>query len=203
MIEISIENKSIQMYTDWSEITFGTYIDIININKDKFSDMEKGVRILAALSLNNKEEALEMLFKLTPQQFEELSEYFTWLKEDFQTYIDNYKFEEKESFEIDGQNYVIKKDFDKLNMGEMVSLEVYLQNFKNLDPFEIAFGLLFRKVGPDGSFKEFDEVDFLETIHALKDKVKLVDVFKYISFFLGGGKSSTTKNLQGFSVRKL
>lgn len=202
MLKVNIEDREYKVCSDWSEILFGQYIDILNIYKDKYTDIEKGLRFIAAMIIDgNKDEFLSDLFKLSPSDFQTLTTYCEWVKEDINKLIDQSS--EVKSFEIDGNSYVIKDNYDKLDMGEMLSVELLIQNNKSLDPLEIAFGVLFRKADENGKPVEFSEEEFVNIITGLRNKVKLIDVYKYISFFLRGEKNSTTKNTQGFSVSRI
>ena len=86
-------------------------------------------------------------------------------------------------------------------IGETVSIETLIANNKNLDPLEVAFGVLLREVDENGVEKKFNEDDFLYVIEQLKTKVMLLDVYNVISFFLSTDKSSS-KTSKGYSIHK-
>jgi hypothetical protein len=196
MIELTIEDKTFNIAESWSEITFQQYIDIINIAKENINELEKAVKIIAFVS-DKPEECEQHLLKIERTDFEELAKWFEWTSKT----IENFK-EEKDFVEIDGKKYKIKKDYNKLSLGEMISVETLISNNKNLEPFEIAFGVLLRETLEDGSEKEFNEDDFLHIIKELKSRVMLMDVYNHISFFLSGVQTSTTETSKAFSIRK-
>ena len=195
MIKLQIEGSEYELAREWSEISFAQYIEVVNINKDKWNDLEKAVKIIAHIS-NKPAECEQSILKLSKEDFEELASYFVWTNHP----IDEFK-SEKDFLEIDGKKYKIKKDYNKLSLGEMISVETLIENNKNLDAFEVAFGVLLREVDEDGKEKEFNEDVFIDVIQNLKTKVMLLDIYNHISFFLSGVQISTTQNLKGFSIQ--
>ena len=195
MIKLEIEGSEYELAREWSEISFAQYIEVVNINKDKWNDLEKAVKIIAHIS-NKPAECEQSILKLSKEDFEELASYFVWTNHP----IDEFK-SEKDFLEIDGKKYKIKKDYNKLSLGEMISVETLIENNKNLDAFEVAFGVLLREVDEDGKEKEFNEDVFIDVIQNLKTKVMLLDIYNHISFFLSGVQISTTQNLKGFSIQ--
>jgi len=197
MINLTIEDQSFVLAESWSEITFSQYITIINITKDEhLNETLKAVKIISYIS--DKPEACEKsLLNISREDFESLAEHFEWT---------NRKIEEdsvkKEFLEIDGKQYKIKSDYNKLTLGEMISVETLIEHNKNMDPFEIIFGILLREV-VDGKEKEFNEDDFFYVISKLQDKVMLLDVYNCISFFLSGVQKSTTPISKAFSIQHL
>ncbi len=136
------------------------------------------------------------MYQLTEDEFGEIATHFEWTNKS----LEDVK-EEKEFLYIDGKKYKIKKNNNKLTIGEIVSIETLIAQNKNLDPLEIAFGILLREVNVDGTEKEFNEDDFLHTISELQTKVMLIDIYNCISFFLSGEKNSTEIS-KGFSIKK-
>jgi len=198
MIKLTLNENEYILADDWSDVNFGQYIDILNIQQDSFEDLEKSIKMLAALS--DKPNELEVdLYEMDIQEFKELSESMSWINTDFKEEAN--KAEAKDKFEIDGKQYVIKKTYNKLTLGEMVSVETLLKN-PNFNHQEIALGVLLREV-VDGKEKPFNEDDFMYVINTLKYKINLIGVYNYITFFLSGVGTSTTKNSKGFSVVKI
>lgn len=196
MINLEIEGKEFQLASDWSEITFGQYIDIINVNKDNsLNDLAKAVRIVAHIS-NKPEECESSLLELSKDDFESLAKEFEWTNKEITAIAS-----EKETLEIDGKTYKIKKDYNRLTLGEMISVEELISHNKNLDAFEVAFGVLLREVDENGNEKGFDGDVFNFVVTKLQSKVMLLDVYNYITFFLRGVQKSTTKTTKGYSIR--
>lgn len=202
MIIVNIEDKEFKIASKWEDVTFGQYINVLDIKNDSFSNYHKSVEMVAAIS-NDREVIKPMLYALDINHFNELGEHLKFLSKPFDKEVKRVnKGKTSKKFLINGKEYVIKNDYDKLTVGEMISGEILIQTNKNLHPLEIAYGVLFREVGEDGKPMEFSEEGFIHVITHLKDKVKLLDIYSYISFFLSGDKNSTTKPSQGFSIRK-
>jgi hypothetical protein len=197
MLNLTIEDQSFQLAESWSEITFSQYLDIINILKDEgLNELLKSVKIISYIS-DKPEECEAKILKISKEDFESLTTYFEWTNKKIDEYAT-----EKESLEINGKQYRIKKEHNKLTLGEMVSIETLIEHNKNLDPFEVVFGVLLREV-VDGKEKEFDEEDFIKIITELMDKVMLLDIYSHITFFLSGAQKSTSKISKGFSIHQM
>lgn len=195
MIEVTIEDKVFELAENWEDITFAQYLDVSNLGKDEgLTDLLKAVKIIASLS-DKPAQCEEYLLKMDKQDFEELAGYFLWTNKQIADVS-----EPKDHVLIEGKKYHIKKDYNKLTIGEMASIEGLIANNKNLDPMEVVFGVLLRE-DVDGKEKDFNEDDFLYILTSLKEKVMLMDIYSHISFFLSGVEkySKTTK---GFSVQK-
>ena len=197
MINLTIEDKNYILAESWAEITFDQYINIINIAKeDKMSEFERAIKIVAQLS-NQPIECEEYILKLEKSDFEEMASYFEWASKPIEEVA-----AAKDILEIDGRTYKIKNEYNKLSIGEMISVETLIANEKSLDPFEIVFGVLLREI-VDGKEKEFNEDDFIYIVSKLKTKVMLLDVYNHISFFLSGVQKSITPTTKTFSIRKM
>lgn len=193
MIEIKIENKKFTLPIDWTEVTFKQFINIISVQNDNLnSEIESFVKILTALS--DDKTMTEYLNQMSIDDFNKLKGYFNWLFDDFdpKKHKSNKKF-----FEIDGEKWKIKEDFNKLSVGEMVSLEIMIKDSKlDLTPYEIAFGILFRKVDENGKEEKFNADDMINIILNHSNKIYVTDVINQLDFFLDGDQTSTTKNSQ-------
>ena len=197
MLNLTIEDQSFVLAESWSEITFSQYITIINITTDEsLNEILKAVKVISCIS--DKPEACEKcLLNISREDFESLGDHFEWTKRKIEQ--DSVQ---KEFLEIDGKTYKIKKEYNKLTLGEMISVETLIANNKNMNQFEVVFGVLLREV-VDGKEKEFNEDDFLYVISKLQDKVMLLDVYNCISFFLSGVEMSTTKTSKAFSIQQM
>lgn len=197
MVKVTIEDKEFVFAETWSEIYFNQYIDMIKILKEENeNDLEKSVKIIAHIS-DKPEECMDYLMRLSQEDFEMLAKEFEWTNKQIDTVA-----EEKEFIEIDGKKYKIKKNYNKLSLGEMVSIETLIGMNKNLDPFEVAFGVLLRELNDDGTEKPFNPDEFVSIINKLQKKVLLMDVYNYITFFLRGAQTST-KHTPGYSIQKM
>lgn len=191
MIEVRIDEKVFTLPGDWEEVTFKRFIGLISIQEDGMnSELEIFVKALTALSGDLSFGAY--LNKMSIDDFNNLKEYFNWITEEF----DSKKYKsETNLFDIDGQKWKIKDNFSKLSVGEMVSLELMLKDKKmDLTPYEIAFGVLFRRIDAQGNEVAFNADDMVNIILNYSDDIYVTDVISKLDFFLSGENASTTKN---------
>ena len=196
MIELTIDGNSYDIAENWDEISFSKYIQLTHLNKDEnLNEITRAISIIAALS-NDPEPLEKALYQLTQEEFNDIATNFEWTNQPIEKFC-----VEKETIEIDGKTYKIKKNYNKLTLGELVSVETLIAQNKNLDQLEIVFGVLLREIDADGNEKDFNEDDFFFVISELQTKVMLVDVYSCISFFLSGDKSFS-KTSKGYSIQK-
>jgi hypothetical protein len=198
MIKLIIEKNEFMLADTWNEVNFGQYIDILFIQENKWTDLQKTVKIISAIS-DKPKELEEVLYKADYEDLIELTKMMSWVNDDFVS-ISNAT-PTKDIFTINGKEYVIKKNYNKLALGEMISLETLFNN-PNYHQQEIVVAILLREV-VDGVESDFNETTFYEILDTLKYEINLVDVYKYITFFLSGDKTSTTNGTRGFSIIKM
>jgi hypothetical protein len=198
MIKLKIDEQEFLLADEWSEVNFGQYIDILVIQENKWSDLQKSIKIISAVS-DNPVELEKALKKVTLDDLGELTDMISWISKDFIEMTKN--IEPKDKFFIDGKEYVIKKNYNKLSIGEMASLEELMKTGKYHNQ-ELAIGILLREV-IDGKEKEFNDEDFYNILEVLKYKINLIDVYKYIVNFTNGEATSTIKVSKSFSVVKV
>jgi hypothetical protein len=191
MIEIKIEQRVFTLPLNWEEVTFKKFIDIIQVQQDTLnSELDVYVKILTSLS--GEKEFDQALRSMDFEDFSQLKTYFSWITEDLDS--DKYKSKE-EVFLIDGEKWKLKNDLHTLNVGEMVSLEMMVRDNKlDLTPYEIAFGVLFRRVDEDGNELPFKAEDMVKIIIDYSDKIFVTDIIGKLAFFFDGEKTSSTKN---------
>lgn len=200
MKRLKIEDKEFELCNCWEELTFGQYIDLASISQEEENTpLEKTAKYIAAIS-NDFEVCLDYLYRLTPEDFKELQAHFDFLNKEIGEDIKKHPISDTLTFE--GKTYKLKKNYDKLSLGEVVNLETILKTQPHLTQFEVGFGILIREIDEAGNEKEFSEESFVETIQTLKDKVKLVQVYSLLAFFLNGEKEYI-KTTKGFSVEEI
>ena len=194
MLRLKLDTQEFTFPSAWEEVTFRQFIDIINIKQDTFNSQIDGfVKVIGTLSDTS---AVEAVRKLSITDFYTLRTYFEWLNTDPKE-SDSQK-KKKATFKIGDETWTIKDNFQNLTVGEAVSLEILLQDKAlDLNPMEIAFGILFRRLDPvTGSPITFNGDDLNKIIKEHSKKIFITDVFSIISFFLRGDKTSTTKLTQ-------
>jgi len=201
MITLTINDKDYNIANSYEELSLGQYIDIIKVSESKVQLDSTAADIKVISLLSDSPEALEkILWDFNMDDFKELLTHFTWVNDT--TVLEKYKsLEPKQIIEIEDGNYTIINNYNKLSLGEVISFETLLkQENSDLHRLDVAFGLLLRPV-VDGKQVKFTQEVF-DQIIKIKYKVKVIDIYASISFFLTGEKQSTTKNTKAFSIRK-
>jgi hypothetical protein len=121
----------------------------------------------------------ELIYLLTQEQFLEVVEKVKFTNEEIVSEL-------KESILVEGEEYFIKKDFDKLNMGEIISIESLLkQSDGDLSKCMSKLLCVFlRKKKENGNLESFKN-SFMER-EELFDNVMITDVNNLFVFFSNG-----------------
>lgn len=201
MITLEINGKEFNIASSYEELSLGQYIDIIKAgeSKQQLEATESDIKMICLLS--DKPSELEpLLWDFSIEEFKELTGEFTWVSD--QTLLEDLKkLKPLDKINIEDKEYVIVSNYNKLSLGEVISFETILkQEQSDFHKLDIAFGVLLRPT-IDGKPVKFTEETFLEVIKN-KYKVKMVDLYAVISFFLSGEKMSTTENTKRFSIHK-
>ena len=108
---------------------------------------------------------------------------------------------EQTTLEVDGVIFRIKNDYDKLSTDEIIYIEELIQDTRiDAHHFEIAFGVLFRKIDEQGNEVDLTLDGLFEQIKSFRSKVYLKDVFGVLSFFLSGDKEQYLKTSLSYST---
>lgn len=202
MIHLTIDNKEFKIVNSYEELSLGQYIDIINVGESKIKQdaIEADMAVICALS-DNAEELKELLWSFDTEEFDELRGAFDWVRDDINI-LESFKaLPPKKSITIDGEEFGVISNHNKLSLGEVVSYETLIsQEQSDFHRLEIAFGILLRPIGPDGELVKFTEDIFLKVV-ANKYKINMMDIYSTIGFFLSGAKKSTTKTTKRFSIQ--
>lgn len=122
--------------------------------------------------------------ELSYEDFANIVEKMKWAQSEL-------KSERTEAIDIDGVTYKYVKDFNKLSVGEIVSIEQTIDSEKlTFDgAIDVVLAVLLRKADPDGSVPKFD-ADAFSANRDLFSELKITDVYANVSFFLNGGEIS-------------
>ena len=189
MIKLTINKEIFELPESWDELKFSKYIDLLNINLDKYnSNTLSMIKSIAAIA--DKKGLEERLKEMSFDDLSKVFEAFKWMNEE-----PNYlKYKGNKIIEVDGSRYVIKADYDSLTANEIIMIEEINSSGKfDLHFMEIAFGVLLRKLDENGKEIELTVDTLLDNIINLRDKMYLKDVFPLVNFFLSGEKKSSTK----------
>ncbi len=186
-INLTIDGKTHEatLPETWREVKVSHYKMLVQLDKLEFdSSFEKDVAILSQF-IGVDMDVIELM---EVEEFNTLVETLSFLKDEkleFPTL--------KETIDIDGKTWFIKKDFDKLTIGERITFDVFLNGKKSPDLDLDLFLTLFIKETKDetwkNSHKERSEIF---------NNMPFVDVKPVLDFFLTGILSSN-KNMKHFS----
>jgi len=206
MIQLNIEDKgkTFNIVNSYNELTLGQYIDIMKVSEKKLiSNIEADIEIISVLcdDITKSNELKELLNDFDITDFEELKKAFEWVVTDIKTMEEFKSITPNNSIFIDGEEYSLYSNYSKkMTLGEVISFETIMaQEQSDLSRYDIAFGVLLRPI-KDGKPVEFTEEVFNDVI-SKKYKVKMIDIYAALSFFLSGEKISITKNTKRFSIQ--
>jgi hypothetical protein len=162
--------------TSWNEVTVGQAADIQNISVDNLTIIERVVKILTILVPSISEDDI---FLMSPEQFNEVAEQLSFIS----TEVGG---EPAEFVEVEGEKYYLKKDFTKLTMGEIISVDTIMKqtNHDMSKAISKMLCIFLRKKKENGELESFKN-SFMER-EALFRNVIITDVSNLFSFFLNG-----------------
>ena len=109
-------------------------------------------------------------------------------------------------FTIGDDKYIAISDFNKLSMGDNISLELMINESTEHNLLSNILPILIRKakVKGDGSLvpDEFDGDKYNELRELFKKELKVTDVLHLSNFFFNGEKPSTTTTKTSLVKRK-
>lgn len=175
-LQVGGKMKSIDVPTDWKEVTVKKYSDLLAIS-DTLNPLEKRmetVRVMLDLDL-------EIIQQFYQEDFEKVEEMIKWIYEDMPN-------SEAQSIEIEGETYHLYTAFDKLTMGEQVSIDILVKKSGGnlLNVYDELLCLFLRKKNENGEFEIWNTgmMDRAEMF----GKVPIMDVNQLLLFFSNGEK---------------
>lgn len=182
MIKLNIEIDGVNNYfevpSSWSEVTVKMFDKIHNIERDGLSDLNLSIKTIAAITGVDE----EIVGQLDFDSFGQLADALSFISEDIQT-------TEVEHIEVGDVKYYLKKDFDKLNVGEVASLELILEKHKSniVSAMPEMLCILLRQKKENGELESFKN-EFMSR-REIFEEVSIVDVNDLFVFFSDGGNS--------------
>lgn len=178
-LEIDGEANEFNLPESWSEVTVKKASQLSSMkNVEGKNELELSVSIISILTGIDE----EIIYMMSQEQFLEVVEAIKFTKEEVTS-------EEKESILIEDEEYFLKKDFEKLNMGEIISIESLLkQSDGDLSKCMSKLLCIFlRKKKENGNLESFKN-SFMER-EELFDEVMITDVNNLFVFFSAGKNS--------------
>lgn len=185
-LEVEGEMKEFNIPSDWNDVTVGQYIKIHEVDRELLTEIEASVEIMSALT--NIDE--DTLFMMNPDDFKLLAEQLAFLNKEVEP-------NELTSITIDGDEYFVKDNFDKLSMGEIVSIELLIEqsNGKLIRKFPELLCIFLRKKKENGKLEGFRK-SFMERAERFK-QIKIADVNNLFLFF-SNGENSSINNMKDY-----
>jgi hypothetical protein len=188
-VELEEETKEYFIPENWGEIKVSQFAGIIEAqDTDKLSGIEKAIKVMKTVTDIDE----DIIYQLSIDDFNKIVEVLDFTNTPIES-------ENKESIIVDGEEYFLKKDFDKLLLGEIISIELIMEKtegniFKSIEELLCIF---LRKKKENGKLETFKSEMMLR---ATKFKeISITDIYQLMLFFLNGvdlSKNNTKDSLE-------
>lgn len=176
MIELKLEidgvAKEFNIPTNWEEVTVGQFEKLAKVEHNT-NVIKYLSSVICALSGITEDE----FFMIPADKFEDMMEVLEFVVKPIDTKI-------KDSIIIDDEEYFIKKDFNKMNMGEIISIETLTESAESIDTIISKMLCVFLRKKVDGKLEDFKN-SFMEREELFKSVI-ITDVHNLFNFFLTG-----------------
>ena len=174
MYKFKLKGKDYEIPNSWEEINLEQYLDIISMD---FKDLNYNINLLKILSGLSDEEINKMTIEL-----------FSEIKKEFEFFNTAPNFEAKQLVNIDGEDYIFKSNFNKLELGEVASISTFDAKYgARALPYTLA--ILLRKSIKDENGELVQEDYNLELIEKRVERFLKLPINLFlgsINFFLSG-----------------
>lgn len=174
-IEIDGEVKEFKVPQGWNEVTVKQASEIFGLNKEGKNNLEVTVELISILSNID----IDIVYAMQQEDFIKIVESIKFTNNEV-------KGDLKDSIVLGGEEYFLKKDFDKLNVGEIISIETIMQQSNN--DLSKSMGKLLciflRKKKENGKLESFKN-SFMEREELFGEAI-ITDVNNIFLFFLDG-----------------
>lgn len=181
MIIIELEGKEYTMPSSWEEVNLKKFEDIMG-QLSVFSEYKSQNQYALDLIQILTEAPKEQLVNMTRASFTELSNSIKWINEPIKT-------DRKNTFTINGEEYMAVENLNALSMGDTVSLEILINDSKGTLELNIL-PILIRKtkeIIKNGQVVkvpgEFDADNYEETRELFKKHLNITEVLWIKDFF--------------------
>jgi hypothetical protein len=178
-LEIEDEKMTFKIPSGWDEVSVETFSKIWKIYRENLTDIELTVEIVNILTGIDE----DTLYMMSPDEFGQVTKIIEFTNKDVEG-------TEVESIIVNGEEYFLKKDFQKLTMGEVISLELLIEQSEGNMASKMAemLCIFLRKKNENGKLESFKK-SFMERAEIFKT-VSIADVNDVFLFFSDGGNSS-------------
>lgn len=187
-IELEEERKSYDFPTSWDEVSVEKFMKIYTSSDTKYEGIMGSVKVLSAISGIDE----EILMMMDINDFKNLADQLSFVNQDVPKH-------EVEYLELDGDKYYLYSDFNKFTTGEIITIELLLeQGGGNVFPVMLELLCVFlRRKKEDGTFEKYN-TNFMSRKDLFKD-VPISKIFHIFAFFLTINNSSN-KNIVDYLV---
>ena len=177
-IELEEEIKTYQFPESWDDVTVEKFVNVYQLRSEQSNELEATVKLMSAISGID----IDTLYSMDI--------------EDFKNLISNLKFistevskNDVEYVDVEGEQYYLYKDFNKLTTGEVITIETLLDS-SNGDIYKVIPELLclFLRKKKNDKYEKFT-TDMLKR----KDKfrqIPVTQIYHIFNFFLNGRNTS-------------
>jgi hypothetical protein len=179
ILNVDGEEKTYNIPSEWNEVTVGQAADLNDLSTFDGTEIEKIVKILTIFCPDID---TDDIFAMTPEQFNQIVEMIGFISNPVDGDL-------ADSIVLDGEEYFLKKDFTKLSMGEIISIDVIMKQTggdisKALSKMLCIF---LRKKKENGELETFKN-KFMEREELFRS-AKITDVNNLMLFFTVGEPS--------------
>jgi hypothetical protein len=190
-IIIDGERKVINTPEKWSDVKLKHWMKLNEINKKEWElALIRDINIVAAI-LNIAPEEVEMLDTDTYNILMDSLSFL--LKEPEDEPLNDF-------IEIKGEKWWIKKDFDKITLGERITIDTLLMENTIEERFSTLLTLFLKKKLDNGEFETW-RTTHKERAILFEEEVNFMDV-KNIMIFFSDGINSSSENMKESLVKK-
>lgn len=177
-IEIDGDVKEFVIPQSWNEVSVGQTTKLALLQRDGVNNLELMVKILSILAKMDE----DIVYMMQQEDFVKVIEAINFTNQEI-------KGELKDCVNIEGEDYYLKKDFDKLTMGEIISIETIIKQHNNNVQLALPqlLCIFLRKKKENGNLESFKN-SFMQR-QELFEGLTITDVNDIFVFFLDGRSS--------------
>lgn len=177
-LELEIDDIMTEYFIpeSWDEVTVRQFCDLFSTSDEGLNEIQNVVRIVSVFT-NIKVDELMMM---SPDDFQTISKVITFITKELEG-------GNVESIMIDDEEYFLKSDFEKLTMGEILSIDTLLQQNENnlLKVMDKLLCIFLRKKNSKGNLESFRNEFMLRSEKF--STISITKVHNILSYFSDGG----------------
>jgi hypothetical protein len=178
---IDDDTQSFDVPENWDEVTVEQFMELVELQKEAKEEVNplttiiKMVHIMTGIPMD--------IVEMVPvDQFHLIQDTLQYTKEEV-------NIEKKDYVEIDGDTYWVKNDFNKLTMGETITIETLVKDAPNdnvMNVFDKLLTVFLRKKTKKGNLESFKS-SFLDERVEIFRRLPISQVYAIMVFFSDGG----------------